>query len=180
MRPSIPIELRSSRLLGHSDAGASGHADARHRIKPNPRFVFSHCPKAGLHFIFGHHDEPEMLVQRAVPGNVDEGSQGEGWTSDLDCPCLHRFEQLPTDSPTLELRKDADLFNVSVSIDDIDNDVANRSITFVHGNPTASAACVVFQHLDRHGIRVGYPLHSDRPEHLAREALDLSEPRTLR
>jgi hypothetical protein len=64
---------------------------------------------------------------------------------------------------------------VGVSIDDIDDDVANRSITLIHGNPTAPAACVLFQHLDRHGIRVGYPVHPDRPEHFSREALDLSE-----
>jgi hypothetical protein len=37
-------------------------------------------------------------------------------------------EQILAQSPTPVLRKDADLFNVGVSIDDIDDDVADRSI----------------------------------------------------
>jgi hypothetical protein len=104
--------------------------------------MLSYPPKAGLQYIFGDHDEPEMLVQRAVPGNVDEGSEGECRISRFDGPRVHRFEQILTESPTLVVRKDADLLNVSVSIYDIDNDVANRSITLVDGNPTASAARV--------------------------------------
>jgi hypothetical protein len=93
---------------------------------------------------------------------------------------LYCVEQILAQSPAPVVRKDADLFNVSVSIYDIDNDVADRSIELVHGNPTVSTADVVFQHLDRHGVRVGYPLHTNRPEHCSREDLDLSEPRTLR
>jgi hypothetical protein len=164
-------------MIAAGAAGTSAHADARYRIKADPRFVLSHSTKTGPQFIFGHHHEPEVLVQRAVPGNVDEGGEGECWTSRFDGPRMHGFEQILAESPTLVLRKDADLFDVGVSIYDIDDDVANRSITFIHGDPTASAAHVVFQHLDRHGIRVGYPVHPDRPEHLSREALDLSEAR---
>jgi hypothetical protein len=162
-----------------SGAGTSAHADPRFWVEANLRFVVPYSPQTGLQLVLGHHDEPEMFVERAVPGNVDEGSEGEGWASGVDRPRVHRFEQLLTESPTLVVRKDADLLDVGVSIYEIDNDVAQRTITPVHGNPAASAACVLLQELDRHGLRVGYPLHSDRPERFAGEALDLSEPRRL-
>jgi len=170
---------RSSRLLGRADAGVFAHADPRNRIKPHPRFVRSYRPKAGLQHVFGDHDKPEMLVQRAVPRDVDEGCESERRISRFDGPRVYRFEQILTESPSLVVRKDADLLNVSVSVNDIHNDVANRSIAVVDGNPTASAARVVFQHLDRHGIRVGYPVHSERPELFSREPFDLSERRGL-
>jgi hypothetical protein len=127
--------------------------------------------------MFGHHHEPEVLVQRPVPGNVDEGSESECRTPHFDGPCVHDLDKILAESPTLVLRKDADLFYVGVSIYEIDDDVANRSIPFIYGNPTASAAYVAFQHLDRHGIGVGYPVHPDRPEYFSRKALDLSEAR---
>jgi len=142
--------------------------------------VLPYPPKSGLKFIVGYHDEPEMLVERTVPGNVDEGREGEGWTSGFNCPRLHRFEQILTEALALVVRQDADLLDVGVAVYDIDNDVANRSITLVHGYPTASPAGVIFEHLDRHGISVGYPLHADRPERLSGEHFDLPEPLTLR
>jgi hypothetical protein len=92
---------------------------------------------------------------------------------------VHHFEKILAESSTLVFRKDADLFYVGISIYDIDDDVANRSIAFIHGDPTAPVACVLFQRLDRHGIRVGYPVHPDRPEHFSRQALELSEARGL-
>jgi hypothetical protein len=148
-------------------------------MEPDPRFVLSHFAKSGSQFIFGHHHEPEVFIQRAVPGNVDEGSEGERRTPHFDGPCVHHVEKLLAESPTLVFRKDADLFYVGISIHDIDNDVANRSITVIHGDPTASVSGVLFQRLDRHGIGVGYPVHADRPEHFSRQALDLPDSRGL-
>lgn len=132
-------------------------------------------PKFGIKFLFRQGDEPEMLIQRAIPGDVREGGERDRRTSGFDRPQSYGFEQFPTETLALLLRKNADLHNVSIPIDGIDNDVSNWLIDFVNGHPTAPIDSVSIQLLLRHGFRVCYRSHSDRPERLSGHPLDLSE-----
>jgi hypothetical protein len=108
--------------------------------------VLSNTPKFGTKLLLGQDDEPEMLIQRAVPGDVTEGGEGDGRKIGFDRPHSYSLEQFLTEALVLKLRKHTDLLNMGVPIDDIDNDVANGPISF-DSDPTASTGCVTPQHL---------------------------------
>ena len=131
-----------SGLFDQPVAGASAHADSSRWIQSNVRFVVSNTPKFRTKLLLGQNNEPEMLIQRAVPGDVSEGGEGDGRTIGFDRPHPYSLEQFLTEAQVLELREHADLLNVGVPIDDIDDDVANRPISFVDRDPTASTGCV--------------------------------------
>jgi hypothetical protein len=120
-----------------------------------------------------------MLVQRVVPGHLDESTERDGRTTGFNRPRPHRVQQILPDPAPLVVRHDADLLNVGISTHDIDDDVANRPIGFIDSNPTAPTKGIGIQHLHRHGFGVSYRFHSDRPERISGQCLDLSQDRTL-
>src|SRR5580658_1347511 len=135
--------------------------------------------KLGTKLLFGHDDETEMFIQGAIPRDVGEGGESDRRTSGFDRPQSYGVEQFPTETLALEPRKNADLLNVSILIDDIDNDVANWLVKFVSGYPAAPADGVSIKLLLGNGFRFCDRSHSDRPERLAGQPLDLSERRAF-
>ncbi len=103
-------------------------------------------PKLRTNLLLGKHYKPEMLIQRPVPGNVNEGSERDGWMSAFDRPRSHGVEQFPSESSPLVVREHAYLLNMGVSIRHINDDVPNWPIGFINGEPTASTECITIQY----------------------------------
>jgi hypothetical protein len=70
---------------------------------------------------------------------------------------------------------DADLFDVAGTVDDVEQQVSDRSSTGSRGHERAAARCVRRELVDRPRLVVGDRVHPERSEELSRGELDLDQ-----
>jgi|KBSMisStaDraftv2_1062788.scaffolds.fasta_scaffold849680_2 hypothetical protein len=76
-------------------------------------------------------------------------------------------------------RVDTHLLDVGGSVDEVDKEVADWPIASVGRHERTTALSIRGKLLDRTGIGVGYEIHAEGSEHLARSSLNLDQQREI-
>jgi hypothetical protein len=159
---SPPSSWRTSRriqtrMLGIQSLGVLG---ASNLAQPWPDLLLPNDPEA------------QVLIQRAIPGDVVKGAKRQGAHRLLDRPALHGPDERTGESPSLMGWLHADLGDVGAVVDDVDHDEADGPVRPLGGHPATTGLGVCHQESCGHRLGVSNVGHAHICEPLTREALD--------
>lgn len=136
------------------------------------RFLLDDRAKFWSDLLLEHDAEPEMFIQRTIPGNVGERRQRDGAAPGFTRPIAGRFDELSSDASALVIRQNADLLDVSVAVDHIDDEITHDGCVS-NRDPATTGGDVLREFGYRQGRVVGYLAQPDISELLPGKPLDL-------
>jgi hypothetical protein len=116
-----------------------------------------------------------MAIQGCVPRDIPERGERDRRQAQPYGPRGNALEQSAADTRTLIVRQNAHLLDVRAAVDDVNEDVADRHIHAVGGDPRSPLLRVAGEHIDGCGLIIRDLRQTDMAKSFPREAFDLSK-----
>jgi hypothetical protein len=175
----MAMDPRAFTVSGSAAGEVDRHADPRGYVESHFAFDLSDLPQLGPDFGACEDSESQVLVERTVPGDIGEGCQRDGRHAGLECPTLHLTDERTPDAEPLGGGGDADLLDVSVSIDQIGEDVADRAARSINGYPASPSHRIARQLLHRGRVAIRDRREAEVPKSLTGGSFDSPEGRAI-
>jgi hypothetical protein len=139
--------------------------------------LVSNSPKLGTDLVIGENSETEVAIEGRVPWDVGERRERDSRQTTVCRPGADALEERSAYASALVIRPDAHLLDVRAPVNDIDEQVSDRQIHVVDGDPRPSVFRVVSERLHGGRLVVRHLGKTDVAKPDASKAFDLSKHR---